>query len=304
MKAMEKILVGLELQDDGNELSTGSLEALDDARWLAGETGAEIILSHATAGDRYLEPVGGVCVVVHEGLSEQGRASIEVARKGLEDAGVRARVLVEQGKAWMTLTKTALRELPGMVFIGRHNVREDGPRLGSVATKLIRKCPAPLWVVKPGRPTPPRRILAATDLSPVGQEVIGKAAYVAARTGAELHVIHAYQIPFGDQWARAREAREVPDTLRDEKEAAVQAQVDEAAADTPAHLHVGCNSPERGILAALEHLDPDLVVMGTVSRGGIPGLLMGETAERVLPRTTCSLLVVKPEGFVSPITLD
>jgi nucleotide-binding universal stress UspA family protein len=45
-----------------------------------------------------------------------------------------------------------------------------------------------------------------------------------------------------------------------------------------------------------------LVVMGTVARTGVAGLLMGNTAERVLQRLQGSVLAVKPPGFKSPIS--
>jgi nucleotide-binding universal stress UspA family protein len=48
----------------------------------------------------------------------------------------------------------------------------------------------------------------------------------------------------------------------------------------------------------------DLIVMGTVSRSGLPGFLIGNSAEKVLPLVDCSLLTVKPEGFVSPVKAD
>jgi universal stress protein E len=48
----------------------------------------------------------------------------------------------------------------------------------------------------------------------------------------------------------------------------------------------------------------DLVVMGTVARAGIAGMLIGNTAERVLRKLPCSVLTVKPDGFVSPVRLD
>jgi nucleotide-binding universal stress UspA family protein len=48
----------------------------------------------------------------------------------------------------------------------------------------------------------------------------------------------------------------------------------------------------------------DLVVMGTVARRGFAGLLIGNTAERVLRKLPCSVLAVKPDGFVSPVHLD
>lgn len=41
----------------------------------------------------------------------------------------------------------------------------------------------------------------------------------------------------------------------------------------------------------------DVVVMGTVARTGIAGLVMGNTAERVLRRLRGSVLAVKPTGF-------
>ena len=47
----------------------------------------------------------------------------------------------------------------------------------------------------------------------------------------------------------------------------------------------------------------DLLVMGTIARTGIAGFIVGNTAERLLPRIPCSVLAIKPEGFVSPVTL-
>lgn len=56
--------------------------------------------------------------------------------------------------------------------------------------------------------------------------------------------------------------------------------------------------------AVAQELNADLVVMGTVSRTGIPGLLIGNTAEVILNNLECSVLAVKPSGFVTPVTLD
>jgi len=44
--------------------------------------------------------------------------------------------------------------------------------------------------------------------------------------------------------------------------------------------------------------------MGTVNRAGIAGLLIGNTAEKVLRQVDCSTLAVKPEGFITPVLLD
>ena len=47
-----------------------------------------------------------------------------------------------------------------------------------------------------------------------------------------------------------------------------------------------------------------ILVMGTVERVDAPGLFIGNTAKQVLHRIKCSVLTVKPEGFVSPVRLE
>jgi nucleotide-binding universal stress UspA family protein len=46
----------------------------------------------------------------------------------------------------------------------------------------------------------------------------------------------------------------------------------------------------------------DVLVMGTVARTGIPGFIIGNTAESVVQQLSCSLLALKPNGFISPVT--
>ena len=58
------------------------------------------------------------------------------------------------------------------------------------------------------------------------------------------------------------------------------------------------------ILSAIEELDIDLLVMATSGRGGIPGMLFGNTAERLLPELPCSILAIKPDDFQCPIDLS
>ena len=48
----------------------------------------------------------------------------------------------------------------------------------------------------------------------------------------------------------------------------------------------------------------DLVVMGTVARSGLSGMIIGNTAEQILSRIECSVLALKPAGFVCPVRLE
>lgn len=66
-----------------------------------------------------------------------------------------------------------------------------------------------------------------------------------------------------------------------------------------------CRAVDPG--AALSELakkhDIDLIVMGIIARTGVAGALMGNAAEQVLERATCSVLTIKPNDFISPVTL-
>ena len=57
------------------------------------------------------------------------------------------------------------------------------------------------------------------------------------------------------------------------------------------------------IFQAVKKEKINLIVMGTVSRSGIEGLLIGNTAEKVLQDVDCSVLTLKPDNFVSPVNL-
>ena len=48
----------------------------------------------------------------------------------------------------------------------------------------------------------------------------------------------------------------------------------------------------------------DLIVMGTVGRTGIRGLIIGNTAEAILNQVACSIIAVKPPGFETPVQLN
>lgn len=68
------------------------------------------------------------------------------------------------------------------------------------------------------------------------------------------------------------------------------------------HLLEG--SPRQDIPAISKEIKADLVVMCTVARTGISGFFMGNTAETILNQLDCSVLAIKPQGFVTPVTFE
>jgi universal stress protein E len=72
----------------------------------------------------------------------------------------------------------------------------------------------------------------------------------------------------------------------------------------PHEVHLLQGQPAVAISELAEKENIDLIVMGTVCRTGVPGFLIGNTAETLLQLVDCSVLTVKPPGFVSPVLDD
>ena len=68
-------------------------------------------------------------------------------------------------------------------------------------------------------------------------------------------------------------------------------------------LHMPKGSARKVIPELANELQVDCIIMGTVARTGVPGLFMGNTAETILDQLECSVLAIKPPGFVTPVTL-
>jgi len=46
----------------------------------------------------------------------------------------------------------------------------------------------------------------------------------------------------------------------------------------------------------------DLVILGSMSRAGISGFVMGNTAESMINQLGCSVITLKPDSFKSPVS--
>jgi len=180
----------------------------------------------------------------------------------------------------------------------------------------MRKCPYPVWVMKPTRRERFRRILAAVDPLFVEEEknllnikIMDLATSLAKMEKSELHIVHAWNFR-GEQLLRVRgrlhdqKINQLTNQTRDLHKKRFDELIGEYSVKNLNHrLHFLKGDPAARItdLAAKERID--LIVMGTVCRTGVAGFFIGNTAENVLQQVDCSVLTVKPEGFVSPVKL-
>jgi universal stress protein E len=176
--------------------------------------------------------------------------------------------------------------------------------VGSTAKRLVRKCPVSVWIVKSENVGPPKVILAPTDLSEVSRKAIREGLWLAEQSGAEFHVLYVVDSPKVGEEESSNQAP--PSSSQQEIDAEAKRQLEAflqplSTSDSRIQSHVihGVAWKEIGLMA--QQLNADLIAIGTVGRSGIQGVLLGNTAEKVLDTCECSILAVKPDGFVSPI---
>ena len=231
--------------------------------------------------------------------------------------GVDARSLVVTGTPFLEIIRQVLCDKHDLVILAAEGKGGIRKRLfGSTSMHLMRKCPCPVWVVKQAQTWPCTRTLAAVDPSTSGTEsdslnplILQLAGSMASKGVGELHVIHVWHL-FGERYVRIRgmtedeiqEARESERLRHREYLNTLLGQVD--VTELKPHLHLIEGNPIECIPELVMEQGIDLLVMGTVCRTGIGGFLIGNTAEEVLNQIDCSVLTVKPEGFVTPVTLE
>jgi len=301
MGPIHKIMVGLDLTDEG-ELSDGSLLALTHGEWLAGKTGAALTFVHSTREDEHWDPSADAFFRAANNGSLDQPEPLSAALGRLKEAGIETNLVETDETAWLAIVRKTIADETDVIIVGkRTDAKHDGRRLGSVSFKLLRQSPCAVWVAKPGSPTTPRVVLAASDGTPVGQKALRWAAWIAEAAGAELHVVNAIQMPMDVQMEGLDAEASWIDDARAAFKREVAEQLTSAGLSIEAEIHAGMTTPTHAVLECVGRLDPDIVAMGTVSRGGIAGLLVGNTAERLLGRLDCSIVAVKPDDFIAPV---
>ncbi len=197
---------------------------------------------------------------------------------------------------------------------------------------LLRKCPCAVWLVNPETGgSSCQRILAAVDVDDnyppaelqtrqkLNESIMDVAGALAVSEFAQLHVVHTWtamgesvmrngafvnhtedQVNAYVDEVHRRHANSLDSLMR-----RTEARLGPDALDyVKPQLHLVKGSARREIPALARQLKVDCIVMGTVARTGVRGFIMGNTAETILEQINCSVLALKPPGFVTPVELE
>jgi len=251
-------------------------------------------------------------------------ALVNLARQtGLIDV---QRIHVTTGKPFLEICRYVSANAIELVVKTAECLPSPGAFLfASTDQHLVRKCPCSVWLRLPDAPHPPKTILAAVDvddwdarepetLAALNRKIIETALRLAPGPGAVIHVLHAWDAPgeglvalFSSaqesQVAAQRYVNDVHNAHTASLERLVSPyRVRSKQTGGPTILpRLGKGAVRSVIADQAGSLGAEILVMGTVARTGISGILIGNTAEDILNTVDCSVMTVKPEGFVSPL---
>ena len=195
-------------------------------------------------------------------------------------------------------------------------LNEGAEGFKAIDMTLLRKCPCPVWLQRPSeKPRGTRRVAVAIDPMTADEEhhalslrLLELSRSIADTCDSRLHIISCwehYLESYLDNhvWIQVDEAQLANDVLsaRRNHEQALQVLIDEAGISGDIVIHHIHGKPDEKIPESVDEQEIDVLVMGTLARTGISGFVIGNTAENILQSINCSLVALKPEGFVSPI---
>ncbi len=220
------------------------------------------------------------------------------------------------GRTFIEITKEVVKNKHDLVMITAGRKTKLGRMmLECPSVDLLRHCPCVLWISKGETFGAIRRTVAALggwggkfECSPLNGKILRTAAALSEAFGSDLHVVHALPV-YGGKGLKGKKLR--PDLVKflDEYRQNVVEQCGGALAGDGVsvdadRVHLLTGAPGAVIPELVASDDMDLVVMGSVARGGIHGLVLGSTAQKVFDHISCSVVAVKPDDFMSLVEIE
>ena len=177
---------------------------------------------------------------------------------------------------------------------------------------LIRQCPTQLLLVKPRSIGHVPYIVAAVDpLHPrdrdasLDDQILTSAQELAHLFAGQTHVLHVFDVSpvimasaDGLMMPIALPIAEIAADLEKDHTEAVQALADKHGIPRE-RVHVLQGTARELLVSSTDALRADVLVMGGISRSALERLFVGSTAEAVLDKLRCDVLIFKPADLTS-----
>jgi len=206
--------------------------------------------------------------------------------------------VVEAGVPSAEIVKQVLKEQHDLLLISTKKQKTvKNHFLGGTSTELMRQCPCPIWAVKPGAGEEVKMMIGMhfdekveDHNDTLNHELLKVAGAVADSSTSEMHLVTVVK-DINSELSKQRTTE--LERLRNDIS-------DPTYEVTPVILE---GNPTVKLPEYAAQKSIDLLIMGMLSRSGIKGFFIGNTAEKIIDDMDCSVLVVKPKEFVSQIKI-
>lgn len=310
MPSIRRILVAVK------DTSTKNHAAAIKGAQLARALGAKLELFHAIDEPVYvyaLSPPDRAIKRQQERSRAQHVKALERIAAAIRRPGLKVSTTVEWDyPSYEAIIRRAQRTRADLIVAERHPKRHVAPGLLQIADwELLRLSPLPVLLVKSARPYAHPAVLAAVDPNHVyakparlDTEILDIGKTMAGGLRGALHVMHAYVPILADVPKGSVSSEDVTADIERKALARACAAFERfvGSRSVPAkRRHLVEDRPMIAIPETARRTRSAIVVMGAISRSGLKGAFIGNTAERVLDDLTCDLLVVKPRGFANRV---
>lgn len=210
--------------------------------------------------------------------------------------------VVPFNKLYEAVIETATKNQCDLVFkpMRQHSLFETVVRT-TTDWNLIRHCIYPLFLVSELDAIQGKPIVAAVDVCSEDEKhdelndiVIESAKRVTRITGGEIYLANSWQAATPMAAVGSVDATPLPSSsqLVEEHRKAAMALAEKHQLN-PDNIRIEEGNPVYAITAVAKSLNAGSIVIGTVARKGLSGMLIGNTAEGVLESSPCDVMVVK-----------
>jgi universal stress protein E len=251
-------------------------------------------------------------------LIQKLEASIQATREAIKvsETDVLVQIEVESGDTpAVRIIRHVLKNAHDLVVKAAEP--KDGDKgFKAMDMELLRKCPCPVWLTRPiSRHRNEMKIAVAIDpqsMAPEGHDLslrlLELSRSLADTCSGELNIISCWDYEFeeylrGNVWIKVSddELIRTVHAAQSEHRAGLESIVTKSGIQGNLQVHHVRGRADQMIPKYVADREIDILVMGTVARTGIHSFIMGNTAENIVQKLECSLLALKPNGFISPV---
>lgn len=295
MRQLKRIIVG-------HDLGAGGELALKSAAALAHRCGATLRLVHVVepldAYQRISHPLTSPFTI--EEIAQKTGARLQALAASPELAGRQAEYEVRSGKPFVELIIAARAWSADLIVVGGSR-RSGEPFLGSTSERIVRKAWIPVMVAKGPLSGEAKTFLVPTDFSSCARKAAEDALMLAQSFSARVIFFHALDLAPSYSVSYTHELGVsvlIPPPLPEE----IEPEWETFLADLPTdnvewEKSTAVGHPATAIVDRAKHIQADMIVMGTHGRSGLPHVLLGSVAEKVVRAASCPVLTVRPEVF-------